>query len=924
MNKFYHKSLSKSSHFFVTELQKIVETIDRYRTHPWLYRKNNCLYSDRLCLDLKTKFANYVDIFEKIAAIKNKTELEFPNCNLDAIRECVAKLSTWKEEIGSITDEFVSVVNWDAIQDNIQKQFVKDICIKTKVLRKSSSAFSLVKAETRIDLVRVLLEYFQLPRGIFDWFTSNYWRNRALAKKILTEPTNEISEVCQGHIEYVSAYAEINIEMKKLNFVEICGKSNPTELIECIELFISNFNVASNVGILVRSIYQSSKPPKFKKASELRDWFDNVLAVAKSSEVLFEHEKLLREIENDVSKFFIKNPFHSIEYSSKLSVFNAIIDKASDLTVLDKIDILIKSIEDRLSISGLKEVIVNRFEISNDSWATIVIDNVILDWCDAIRQSSEAIRSFDSKMYQENVSKFNRLLTSQEESAPDAVICSANTHKPTRSQVFNQPAFKLIEKQSGAKRPKSPREVMEKGALDLMMGIKSCWLMSPLSISQTLPNRMGLFDAVIFDEASQVRVEDALPAIFRAKTMVVVGDDKQMPPTNFFGTSQIDDGEEDDDEELGESILDLAAKVYPAEMLEWHYRSRAEALITFSNRAFYEGRLIAAPNPRVLTEGSPIKFHKVNGADFSQKNGNQKEACLIVDELSKIIIANPQASLGVITLGVSQQVALEEAIDQRCESDDKFKEAYDQCSNLTQNGAFTGLFIKNLENVQGDERDIIFISVGYAPSGITGKLNKNFGPLSKKGGGRRLNVAVTRAREKVVVFCSFDPSELSIDETALNKNYDSTVFARYLNFAKAISDQNEKAAEAILGLFPMGGRLPNRKSSRFSLDVCSELRKLGYKVDVEIGTCGFYIDLGIEHPLLPRTYAVGIECDGAVFHSTEYARDRDRIRENLLKSRGWKILRVWSQDWSKDRKGQIGRLDSEIKRILGITQSDVA
>lgn len=297
--------------------------------------------------------------------------------------------------------------------------------------------------------------------------------------------------------------------------------------------------------------------------------------------------------------------------------------------------------------------------------------------------------------------------------------------------------------------------------------------------------------------------------------------------------------------------------------------------------------MIAAPNPHLLTANGALKFARVENAYFNAKDGNLIEARATIDLLISLIKEKPNRSFGVIAMGQRQASTLEEVLDLKKQEDPKIRTLIENAEAYKDGDADAGLFIKNLENVQGDERDVIVMSVGYAPAAEGKKLRKGFGPLSISGGGRRLNVAVTRAKHNMYVVCSFSPAELESDEEAFNNNPDSCIFARYLKYAEAVSTDD-------IGL-------------AFSI---------GYKVSAEIGTGRFFIDLGIHHPKLDSNFAIGIECDGAMFHSTPYARDRDKIREDLLKSRGWKIERVWSQDWSKNWKSEIERLDSVIKKVM--------
>jgi superfamily I DNA and/or RNA helicase len=288
---------------------------------------------------------------------------------------------------------------------------------------------------------------------------------------------------------------------------------------------------------------------------------------------------------------------------------------------------------------------------------------------------------------------------------------------------------------------------MEKGALSTMMALKPCWLMSPLSVSQILPMVRDIFDVIIFDEASQVRVEDAIPSIYRARTMVVVGDPKQMPPTNFFLGGSIEDDVDDDEveEEVAESILDLASRIYSTAMLEWHYRSRAESLIAFSNRAFYGASVIAPPKPAELGADGAMRFTSVKEGYFTQKTGNPAEAERVVDEVRRILTAESPPSLGVIAMGQPQKLALDAALESRMEGDSAFAAAVKAAESRKEGDAHVGLFIKNLENVQGDERDVILMSVGYAPSRPGKKLYLNFG-LCRKRAARGASTSPSRVR----------------------------------------------------------------------------------------------------------------------------------------------------------------------------------
>ena len=431
----------------------------------------------------------------------------------------------------------------------------------------------------------------------------------------------------------------------------------------------------------------------------------------------------------------------------------------------------------------------------------------------------------------------------------------------------------------------SPREIMEKGALKAMLQIKPCWLMSPLSISQMLPLKKGLFDVVIFDEASQVVIENAVPAIYRGKSLVVVGDNKQMPPSNFFNI----DIEEDDEEleELPESVLDLASLVYPQVRLESHYRSKAQGLISFSNQAFYESKLKAVPNAELE---SPFEFHQLENCFFNYKEGNEGEARAVLERLKQLLREEPNSSVGIVAMGLSQMKVLEDKLTEMCELDPELAELVERAENLKDGSSDVGLFIKNLENVQGDERDVIIISVGYAPNAPGRSLRQAFGPLSQSGGSRRLNVAVTRAKRKIILFTSFSPDDIkSSDNKELN------LFASYLKFVRSGEVSR--------------GAATKRPSTLLASQIESVLLEKGYKVRSDIGSCGFFVDLAVEKD---GKYALGIECDGASKYCADYVRERDLARTSLLNSRGWKICKVSPVDWMRDKDAQIAKIEAEL------------
>jgi len=462
----------------------------------------------------------------------------------------------------------------------------------------------------------------------------------------------------------------------------------------------------------------------------------------------------------------------------------------------------------------------------------------------------------------------------------------------------------VIRGELGKQRRHKPIRQLISQASEAVQRIKPVFLMSPISVAQFLPPGKIEFDLLVIDEASQVRPEDALGAVARCKQIVVVGDQKQLPPTAFFDrlTSNVDNLDEDSEEDpLGgaasatelESILSLCeARGLPSRMLEWHYRSRDPSLIAVSNAEFYDHNLILPPSPLQHDPSYGLKFTRVNGAyDRGARRTNKIEAEALVKRVAEHAVNNAHLSLGIVAFSSAQRTAIEELL----EFERRRNSALDA---LLREGKQEDVFVKNIENVQGDERDFILISIGYGPTLPGGRLSSmNFGPVNWDGGERRLNVLFTRARLRCEVFASFEPADIDLNRTTKTG---PRVLKRYLEFAKTgILDE-----KATLGL---------DADSPFEEDVAEVIRGLGYEVDHQVGSGGFRIDLGVRNPDRPGQYILAVECDGATYHSALWARERDRLRQGILESLGWRFHRIWSTDWFYRRTAEITRLKSELE-----------
>ncbi|WP_266183213.1 DUF3320 domain-containing protein [Dyella humicola] len=451
-----------------------------------------------------------------------------------------------------------------------------------------------------------------------------------------------------------------------------------------------------------------------------------------------------------------------------------------------------------------------------------------------------------------------------------------------------------------------------KNAGTAIQRIKPVLLMSPISVAQFLPPGSISFDLLVIDEASQVRPEDALGAIARASQIVVVGDTKQLPPSSFFDRLMADDEDEaeGDDENAGPDLLGGAAKVgdmesiltlceargLPRRMLKWHYRSRDPSLIEVSNHEFYEDDLVLPPSPLQKDPAYGLCFTRVDGVyDKGGKRDNRKEGDAIVDRVAEHARLNPSQSLGIVTFSFAQRNLITLLLEERRRHDATV-------DDFLREGQKEDLFVKNIENVQGDERDVILISVGYGPSVAGGRLTSMiFGPVNSEGGERRLNVLFTRARIRCEVFASFDPSDIDLSRTT---QAGPRILKRFLDFARTgrLDDSAPTGADA---------------DSPFEEDVADVIRGFGFLADAQVGSAGFRIDLGIRHPDKPGAYILAVECDGATYHSALWARERDRLRQDVLEHLGWRFHRIWSTDWFYNRSVEIERLRAVLSDARG-------
>lgn len=549
---------------------------------------------------------------------------------------------------------------------------------------------------------------------------------------------------------------------------------------------------------------------------------------------------------------------------------------------------------------------IEESSISADSVVNTYLKRFYHLWLDAVLPQFPAVQSFRGRVHNQTIKEFANLDRLQFKIAQSRIrerVCSRlpdfNSATSTKDEVG------ILKRELNKQRKIMPLRRLFNVIPNLLPALRPCFMMSPLSVSVFLEANSYLFDLVIFDEASQIHTEDAVGAIIRGKQVIVVGDTKQLPPTNFFSAS-IDDEDYDTDSDNKEddtgayqSILDESVTVLPERSLRWHYRSRHEHLIAFSNIKIYNNTLITFPSSIEIAPDCGVEYvHVLDGVyDRGAKRTNTIEAKRVAELVFEHFQKHSNRSLGIVTFSEAQQQAIDATIHQRRLEDTHFEEYFNEDRDEP-------FFIKNLETVQGDERDTIIFSIGYAKDS-SGIMHMNFGPLSKDGGYRRLNVAITRAKYNIKLVGSIMPTDIDVERTS---SEGVKLLRSYIEFAQQ-------------GIATLQKKLSYSESiefdSTFEEVVYDFLTMKGYNVVTQVGCSDFRIDMAVKHPQYSGQFAIGIECDGAAYHSSRTARERDRLRQTILENMGWIIYRIWSTDWIRDQKYEEKKLVEAIEKALG-------
>lgn len=538
--------------------------------------------------------------------------------------------------------------------------------------------------------------------------------------------------------------------------------------------------------------------------------------------------------------------------------------------------------------------------LPND-WFSVLQKGVYENLLRQIHNDNLELRNFNQDFHEQKINEFSEKDKQQYEVAIERLRqLHAKRWQDWLTQAEAVQQVKSFKDESKKQRGQQKIRQFIKNVPQLVTTLKPCWLMSPLGVSQYVDAEAVEFDVVIFDEASQVRTENAVSSIMRAKQLIVVGDNQQLPPTSYFESTASDDS--NDEEEIYENLLDECPPLSMMQefTLRWHYRSQDESLIAFSNQKFYDSKLISFPNP-VKDVSQGVHFYPVEGGIYD-RGGKRKDNIREAEEIAKLIVQHfqrhPKQTLGIITSSKQQAKAIWEQVNRISVQHPEIEEFCQDNSDK--------FFIKPIDEVQGDERDVIFLSFGFGfDNEKRDKLNHNFGYFSKIQqdlGRRRLNVAITRAKCKFVLVASIKSEDFDAE-----KGQQAALLKEYFAYAQSCGQKlDEKLADQV-----------SHSDLHFEEDIYQVLTERGYAVKKRVGRSAYPIDLVLIDNLKPETeeYFLGIVCDGATYRDYPTARDRDRLRQEVLQKLGWRIYRIWSREWNRDRDTQINRLVEYIENL---------
>jgi len=742
------------------------------------------------------------------------------------------------------------------------------------------------------DITSLELIIEEKKNSFFNFLSSNYKNAQNRLQSFLLEPLPKDNSLWLFLFRDIKNYLKIREEKEKL-FVNIQNESSSflqkTTIFNKIideTININNHIMHSNINIKVKDELLKNLND-LEILNEVNKTFNDITIITNQLNHYGKLEKTFFGEENLKLLTCIEKLSHVDQHIKDLDVWSNF-KKISNSLITLGLGASIESVE-RKELP-LEELVTNFYY---NFYHTLLLF--------AFREH-EVLNSFNRLTHEEVIKKFKELDIELLVLNKEYASAKASDRDMPMSQgggsVKTFTNLKLLEHEISKKKRHIPIRQLIKRAGKAVQALKPCFMMSPLSVAQYLPPSLLHFDVLLIDEASQLRPEEALGVIARASQVVIVGDPKQLPPTSFFDATK-DDNEDNDNTIIdeSESILDSCIDLYsPVRRLKWHYRSQHESLIDFSNKQFYDNDLIVFPSPTsISSEELGVKHTYIEkGIYHSGSSGryNKEEAKVVVEHIEKQMKDFPNRSLGIGTFNMTQRDLIQQMVD------DKEKENPNIANFIAKwKDTSEPFFIKNLESLQGDERDAIFISTTFGKDKETGKVMQRFGPINLDNGWRRLNVLVTRAKQKMHIFTSLQSTDILISETSSRGIRAFRSFLKYLE-TKQLMDTPIITDKGF--------------DSPFEESVYQLLRDIGVKAIPQVGVSGYFIDLAVKAEE-SDDYILAIECDGATYHSSKSARDRDRLKEEVLTRLGWKVYRIWSTDWFKNRDNEVAKLIKVIK-----------
>lgn len=792
------------------------------------------------------------------------------------------------EEIVALLKKLTERVNlmdeMQALKHNGEKLLGKQLTVTVSVL----SEMEVDRTKTLINSVR---DYSNRYTNVFKNNLVDMNDSIVDAQGIISTIKAEIVEI-DAYLKRNLSYAEIKADMSKVQEYHLTTANYETLLKAAREKFtFVSINTDTDWDALKTLIFNFEEFVALpEKTGISMDWLKFISDKSRRNEV----EEVKKYIEEVVSKkrlFYAFIELFNDDIKPRLADFEKFTNKLNScMEQFETMDLWIDYRECKASCeqNGLTEFVEQSEDIvfPQGQLNKVFLKAFYYAWIGDRADDVKAIGGFNARIHSDNVEKFRELDTHQLPVAQMRIREKLIEGMPNKS-MFNRTGdeMSILIHELGKKRKIMPLRKLFKSMPNLLLKLKPCLMMSPLSVSYFLEADTYKFDMVIFDEASQIFPQDAIGAIFRGAQVIIAGDSKQLPPTNFFAASTNNDSDydsdgDDYDEIISDSILEEATNTIPNRALLWHYRSRYEDLISFSNREIYGNNLVTFPSSKVNEADSGVEYVYVKSGVYENRC-NKEEADVCVRLIEEHIKKHPERSLGIIAFSESQQSTIEDAVQE-------FRRKHRQYDSFFAEDKEESFFIKNLENVQGDERDTIIFSICYGKNS-QGRMFMRFGPLGHQGGERRLNVAITRAKYNVKLVGSIQPEDIDLDKT---KSEGVRMLRSYIEFA------SRAEREAI----------PAKKKNRlyetdiFSENVAAYLEERGYKVKRNIGTSDYTVDMAIEHPQIKGAYIAGIECDGDSYQMARTVRDRDHLRVAVMERMDWKMYRVWSTEWIQNEQ----------------------